>query len=200
MCIIFNEIKAYKYFINFIVTGVYLCINIHRYYFFNKKIYFYILLNIYRNISIYIKEFIYILYIISNNIPKPNRLVTNQLQSNLEITDIINQLNKLLPQVNKFINQFHDEIIKHNINVITDTSGNLAIDIPDSIPQAQGKLISARINLLDRLIHTQTDKSEDLIYKGIEIEEKLFNKYPNYETRLTNYVSEFRRLKSSYKH
>lgn len=158
------------------------------------------MLNTYKNYSLIIKESLYILLNISKYIPKPNRLITNQLQSNLDIFQITNELNRLLPQVANFIDQFNSEITKHDINVITDGYGNLTIDVPDKISQPQGKLISARINLLDNLIHTQLQKSEDFIFKGIEVEEKLFNTDPNYETKLTNYVAEFRRLKSSYKH
>jgi hypothetical protein len=120
--------------------------------------------------------------------------------SEVDIFNIITELNKVLPQVAEFITRFTSEITTLNINVITDGYGNLNIDVPDSISKPQGKLISARINILDRLIHTQLDKAEGLLYEAIRIEEKLIDRDPNYETKLTNYTSEFRRLKDSYKH
>jgi hypothetical protein len=146
------------------------------------------------NIILYFKLLPYI------DIPKPHKFATQPLKAEVEILNIIIELGKLLPQIAEFIARFTNEIRIQDINVITDVSGNLAIEVPDTMTKAQGTLVSARISILDRLIHTQLDKSEALIFEAIRIEEELINKDPNYETKLTNIVSEFRRLKSSYRH
>ena len=136
----------------------------------------------------------------SISIPKPHPLAAKPMQADLDILGIVNELARLLPQLNDFVNQFNNQIVTYDINVITDTSGNLSIQVPDTVTEAKGKLISARVNLIDNLIHNHIDKTEDLLHKGITLEEKLIDKDPDYETKLTPYVSEFRKLKSSYKH
>jgi hypothetical protein len=133
-------------------------------------------------------------------IPKPHPLADKPLQADVDILGIVNELSRLLPQLNDFLNQFNNQIITNNINVITDTAGNLSIQVPDTITEAKSKLISARINLLDNLIHNHLDKSEELIHKGILVEEKIMNKDPEYDTKLTPFVSEFTKLKNSYRH
>ena len=134
------------------------------------------------------------------SIPKPHPLADKPLQSDLDILGIVNELIRLLPQLNDFLHQFNNQIITNDINVITDTGGNLSIQVPDTVTEAKSKLISARVNLLDNLIHNHIEKTEDLLHKGISLEEKLMDKDPEYETKLTPYISEFRKLKGSYKH
>jgi hypothetical protein len=133
-------------------------------------------------------------------IPKPHVLADKPLQADVDILGIVNELSRLLPQLNDFINQFNNQIITNNINVITDTAGNLSIEVPDTITEAKSKLISSRVSLLDNLIQNHLEKSEGLIHEGILAEEKLMDKEPEYETKLTPFVSEFNKLRSSYRH
>ncbi|AFM82509.1 cytochrome oxidase subunit I (mitochondrion) [Aspergillus oryzae 100-8] len=134
------------------------------------------------------------------SIAKPHCFASKPLESNVDILEIVTELARLLPQLADFINQFNNQIITHDINVVTDAQGNLSIQVPDGISKAQAKLISARVNLLDNLIHTHLDKTENLLHLGISVEEDLFDIDPNYETKLTDHVSQFNRLKNSYKH
>ena len=135
-------------------------------------------------------------------LPKPHPLTNKPLQAGLDgdILGIVNELSRVLPQLNDFINQFDNQVITNNINVITDSSGNLSFQVPDTITEAKSKLITARMNLLDNLIHNHLDKTEGLIHKGICIEERIIDKDPEYETKLTTHISDFRKLRSSYRH
>lgn len=151
-------------------------------------------------IFFFIFYFMFLRQIFKLKLPLPHSFATKPLESNMEILDIVTELGRILSQLSGFINQFNQEIITENINVITDAQGNLSIEIPADMTESKGKLVSARIKLLDTLIHNHVDKSESLLHYGISVEEKLFDNTPNYETQLTKHVSEFKRIKGLYRH
>jgi hypothetical protein len=84
----------------------------------------------------------------------PSTLSSNpiQLKSSLELTEIIHQVNVLLPQLSDFISQFHQLVATNSINVITETNGNMSIDVPVSMSDMEAEKLSKRINILDRVI------------------------------------------------
>lgn len=145
------------------------------------------------------KKYIYIDWY-SDNIPKSHAFVNYTIQSNIDITNIVSELNVLLPQLSDFINQFNNEINQNGINVITDSTGNMSIDVPSNMPNVESERISTRIGVIDRLITTRGQEINELLKKGLSMENKLKMENPNYVSQLSDKITEFKRLNDLYKH
>ncbi|CZT13998.1 uncharacterized protein RAG0_17778 [Rhynchosporium agropyri] len=72
-----------------------------------------------------------------------------------ELLDIISQIDYILPQLSKFIEEFNTVVSDNDINVIKDVHG----DVPSEMSNEISKNLSKRIGILDRLINT---KSSDI--------------------------------------
>ena len=140
-------------------------------------------------------------WIISNP-PKSKSFVTLPLQSSLlsELTDIVVNINHMLPQLSMFIDQFTNLVNESNVNVITDSYGNMSVDVPADMSEAKAENISKRLGVIDRLINSHGSSLNDLFHKGLNIENKLKLNDPNYSSQLGDKISEFRRLNAVYKH
>lgn len=156
--------------------------------------------------------FIFILYLnyekINNKIKNfilcepdfPHLFINKTLKSNVDILQIISEINTLLPQLANFINQFNDLISESGINVITDSTGNMSIYVPQSMSNSAANNISTRVGVIDRLITTRGQEINDLLQKGLDIERNIKIENPNYTSDLTNKILEFKRLNALYKH
>lgn len=121
--------------------------------------------------------------------------------SNLEnITTVLTDINTLLPQLSNFIHQFNNLIVETGVNVITDSTGNMSIDVPKNMPDIEAENISKRIGIIDRLITNHGNSINDLFQKGLSIEDKLKKENPEYSSQLTAKIQEFKKLNVSYKH
>lgn len=129
---------------------------------------------------------------------KPYKFINTKLESNL--VDIINEVNELLPQLSDFIDKFNSLVIDKNINVVTDSMGNMSIDVPQNISDNEAQDISKKINIIDRLVTTQGQSINSLLQKGLSIEEELKKTNPNYSSQLSKQVAQFKELNESYKH
>lgn len=136
----------------------------------------------------------------SNVIPNPYAFVEQTLKSGLDISNIITDLNLLLPQLASFINQFNMVVNQSSINVITDMMGNMSIDVPRDMPDSVADDISKKINIIDRLITTRGQEINDLLQKGLSLENNLKAENPQYVSQLTDKIAEFKRLNASYNH
>jgi flagellar motor switch protein FliG len=136
----------------------------------------------------------------SNDIPKPYSFVKQTLKSGLDISSIIIELNTLLPQLADFINQFNNVVSQSGINVITDVMGNMSIDVPKDMPDSVANNISTRIGIIDRLITTRGQEINELLQKGLNLENNLKAENPDYVSQLSDKIAEFKRLNESYKH
>jgi hypothetical protein len=117
-----------------------------------------------------------------------------------DLYTIVLEVNRLLPQLEVFINQFKVIIIETGINVISDTQGNMSIDVPSSMSDIDANKISARVGVIDRLITHNGVSINDLFNKGLSIEDSLRSKDPTYNSQLTNQIAKFKALNGSYKH
>ena len=135
------------------------------------------------------------------SIPKSHIFVSLPLKSSIaELTEISLQIDKLLPQLSNFIDQFNNLVLTTNINVITDFSGNMSIDVPVSMSDSEAENISKRINIIDRLIKTRGQEINDLLQKGLVVENKIKMQNPNYTSQILDKINEFKRLNLSYRH
>jgi hypothetical protein len=145
--------------------------------------------------------FIYKIKDCTSNIPNPHSFVVIPQQSDLNILlEIVSEIEKLLPQFADFISQFNNTVIQSDVNVVTDSEGNMSIDVPKDMSDAEAKIISNRIGIIDRLIATRGSQIKDLFHRGIDIENNIRIRDPNYVSYLTDKIQEFKRLNESYKH
>lgn len=134
------------------------------------------------------------------HIPKSHAFLNNTLQSNMDIFSILGEINTLLPQLTNFINQFHNVVTENGINVITDSMGNMSIDVPNTMSASKAENISTRIGIIDRLITTHGQQLNELFQQGLSIENRLKMENPNYTSQLSEKITEFKRLNDIYKH
>jgi hypothetical protein len=147
-----------------------------------------------QNFVIFLKKYF------NNALLRPNDFVSLRLQSGLDLSSIVAEVNTLLPQLANFIDQFNNIITQSGINVITDSSGNMSIDVPHNMPDLEAEKISKRIGIIDRLITSHGNSLNDLFQKGLSIENKLKANNPNYVSELKDHIAEFKKLNVSYKH
>ena len=133
-------------------------------------------------------------------IPSPYSFVTTTLKSNLELTEIVTEVSRLLPQLTDFIGQFHSIVSANNVNVITDVAGNMSIDVPSNMSDDMASKISTRLGIVDRLITNHGTTINDLFQKGLHIEQQLKVNNPSYVSQLNDHISTFKQLNASYKH
>jgi predicted component of type VI protein secretion system len=121
-------------------------------------------------------------------------------QYNIELTAILLELDKLLPQLKSFIGNFDTTVMKSGINVVTDTAGQLSIDVPSEMSNVDGDNIAKKIRVLDKLIHDRLDNLDNVFKKASTIESHLKNANSNYTSVLTEKSKILTELKKSYKH
>jgi len=119
---------------------------------------------------------------------------------NVDILAIVTELGKLLPQLQGFIGNWNDTITQYGINVITDGSNDLAIDVPSSMKEADANLCAKKIKVLDSLIHDRLDTIKDLFQKGYKIELEIKSSNSKYVSVLTEKSLILKELNNSYKH
>ena len=135
------------------------------------------------------------------NLPaKPYEFITTSLKSELDLLPILTDLTKLVPQFGNFVEQFNTLINENSINVITDTKGNLFIDVPGTMTESKSNEITNKVNILDRLIRTQKESIGDLFLKGSLIENKFKSENPDYKPQLEDLRKSYIVFRDSYKH
>jgi hypothetical protein len=133
--------------------------------------------------------------------PAPHSFNDQSLQSSIaDLTEIVSKVNDLLPQFSDFINQFNNIIVSNNINIIIETTGRMALDVPASMPDSDAAIFSQRIAILDRIILTRIDEIEGLIEKGLNMETQLKKDNVNFTSQILDKANEFKKLKDSYKY
>ena len=118
----------------------------------------------------------------------------------MDILQIVTEINSLLPQFSDFINQFHNIVNQSGISVVTDSDGNMSINVPNNMSDSETTNINKRIGIVDRLINTRGQELNDLFKKGLQVEKDIRVKNPNYTSQLTEKIAEFKRLNNNYKH
>lgn len=115
-------------------------------------------------------------------------------------SEIITQIDVILPQLSEFINQFNNLVQSANINVITDVDGTLSIDVPISMSDHEAQNLSKRIGIIDRLISSKNEEITELFKKGLSLDDQLKVENSNHKSEILNKIKEFEKIKSNYKH
>lgn len=106
----------------------------------------------------------------------------------------------MLPQLSNFIAQFNTTVSQSNVNIVTDSFGNMALDLPKNISDEEAVKISNRIGVIDRLISTRSQDIEELIQKGVKLENAVKAENSNYVSQLADKVQEYNKLRKTYNH
>jgi len=147
-------------------------------------------------------------YIINNKIlviksVKKNIIVKKMSQAVTyyqDLNEIILEIGRQLPQLSGFINHFNSIVNQNNVNVVTDSVGNMSIDVPVNMSDAIADEVSQKIGIVDRLINNHGQSINELFNKGSKIEEGIKASNSNYTSQLTEQIAEFKKLNASYKH
>lgn len=113
---------------------------------------------------------------------------------------ILRDLDRLLPQLNRFIDQFHNFIVDKNINVISDAQGALSMDVTHNLDDSIAQQYANRINVIDGLIRHHVSEIESLITRGGQIEEQIRLINTNYVSQLSYYSNLLSTTIFSYRH
>lgn len=125
------------------------------------------------------------------------------LKSTIDITELSNvvlTIGSYLSELNTFINKFNSTVIENGINVITDYNGNLSIEVSPSMSDDVAKNVATRINIIDSLITKRQSDISELIQKGLALQDKIKVVDPSYKSEILSKITEFEKLKDSYKH
>ena len=147
------------------------------------------------NLDTMLKKMCYIDFL-----PKPHEYVKSVSHCGPDLNEMIIELSTLIPQLSDFISQFNNIVTQNGVNVVTDSTGSMAIDVPADMSDPVADSISRRIGIIDRLITTHGNSINDIFQKGLGIERELKANNPNYVSQLSDHITEFKRLNSSYKH
>jgi NADH-ubiquinone oxidoreductase chain 3 len=138
----------------------------------------------------------------TREINKAHKFILFTLKSSAlaELAILITQLDSHMIQLTDFISQFNTTITTLGINVITDATGNLSIEVPLSMSDTDASTTSKRIGILDRLINTRSESITDLLQKGKGLEDSIKLTDPNYKSQLAEKILEFKKINDSYNH
>ena len=126
-----------------------------------------------------------------------------QLKSSSDIADLSNiilSIGSYMSELSSFINRFNNTVVESGINVITDSEGNLSMEAPSSMSEDVANRVATRINIIDSLINKRQSDISDLIQKGFALQNKINVVDPSYKSEILSKITEFEKLKGSYKH
>src|SRR6185369_5906515 len=133
--------------------------------------------------------------------PKPHSFVNYPLQSTMvdvaQIAEIASNISVLLPDLNKFINEFNNFMISNSLNVSFEADDSMAISAP-SAAHDKFHYFETKLKIIDRLVITHTNDIDSLIKKGLSLEQEIRKTDPTYTSQILDKVNEFKALKAKY--
>lgn len=139
--------------------------------------------------------------------PRENNISVYTNTSNVTLCELQNQLstildesNRLLSQLDNFINRFNTFIVDNNINIITDSQGNMSMDIPSNLDDSTAFSYTNRVHTLDNLIRNHVNRLEQLVLRGNNLENDILYVDSSYNKQFKYISDRLIYLKNSYKH
>ena len=114
--------------------------------------------------------------------------------------EIIPGVTRLLTQLRVFINEFNNLVIREHINVITDSEGNISIDVDANMSEERTQQLANRVDVLHSLIHNHQHNIEDLLERGLSEEQSVLQNNPNYVRRIPSLQTSFNTIIRTYVH
>ena len=116
------------------------------------------------------------------------------------LSSIVIELTNLIPQLSIFIDQFNGVVSANDVAVITDSTGNMSLDVPKNMSEDTANALTKRIGIVDRLINDRRATITDLFKKGFELESNLRSENSKYVSQLSGKFTAYRALDKSYIH
>jgi hypothetical protein len=116
------------------------------------------------------------------------------------LLDIINQIDLMLPQLDNFIDQFHTTLLENNINIVTDSSSNMFMEVPSTTPEDKATFLRKKLDVIDRLVNTKSAEVDKLLKEGSNLELNLKKDNPEFQSKILAKVNELNKLKAKYRH
>jgi hypothetical protein len=105
-----------------------------------------------------------------------------------------------MSQLSLFINQFNELVINNNINVVSDTAGNISIDVPSNMTEDLQDKLAKKVGIIDRLITDRSNTLDELFRQGFDIENNIKKTDSNYTSVIAEKADAFHQIKNSYNH
>jgi hypothetical protein len=115
------------------------------------------------------------------------------------LTEMCNNIDSLLPRLGKYIQQFNSEANIADVLPGIADAGNIFVDSPVNMSDADATKIANRLDILHNIIKTTGSEIKELFSQAKTIESSI---KPNVgiSSRITSQATAFESLKSSYKH
>jgi hypothetical protein len=128
-----------------------------------------------------------------------NDMMANYVaEDRANFVNVVSEIKQLLPLFAQYIHQFNHTLAEHSIYVVSDSAGNLSIDVSDDMPKKEIQALTKRIRILDDIITKHNENLSELFRKGTNTEIGLQIQDPNYVSKLTDKITEFKRLNDIY--
>ena len=129
-----------------------------------------------------------------------NRNNSTLVELQNQLSNVVNESNRLLSQLDDFINRFNSFVADNNVNIITDAQGNMSMDVPNNIDDDTATVHINRVNTLDNLIRNHINSLHELIIRGNNIENNILNIDPSYNIQFEYINNRLTSLKNKYNH
>jgi hypothetical protein len=116
-----------------------------------------------------------------------------------ELDVLLTEINRLLDQLGRFRDQFHNLIITTGINVVTE-DGAIYVDAPAETSDALSQEYGNRVRIIDRLIQSHAETLRERIGHAAEVESQILSLDGSYISQLTELEHRFREILRSYNH
>ena len=117
-----------------------------------------------------------------------------------QLSNVVNESNRLLSQLDNFIDRFNGFVTDNNVNIITDAQGNMSMDVLDNIDDETTNIYINRVQTLDNLIRNHINSLHELITRGNNLENNILNIDPSYNIQFEYINNRLISLKNKYKH
>jgi hypothetical protein len=122
-----------------------------------------------------------------------------RLHSILDSLRELRAINNQLERFNRDIQRLKDN---YGIRVVSDSEGNLDMDVPNSMSRDKASELSKRVGVIDRLITTQCDKFDTTLKPVLESKEYLKRKGYDFKSTsdsIDKVISNHDKVKDAYK-
>jgi hypothetical protein len=116
-----------------------------------------------------------------------------------ELDVLLTEINRLLDQLGRFRDQFHNLIITTGINVVTE-DGAIYVDAPAETSDALSQEYGNRVRIIDRLIQSHAETLRERIGHAAEVESQILSLDGSYISQLTELEHRLREILRSYNH
>src|SRR5258708_20260079 len=100
-----------------------------------------------------------------------NDIMANHVaEDRANFVHVLSEIKQLLPLFAQYIHQFNHTLAEHSIYVVSDSAGNLSIDVSNDMPKKEIQALTKRIGVLDNIITKHNENLIELFIKETNTE------------------------------